>query len=103
MKDTDKTKVVFRCWKDTGDVIALFPEILADTHGSCQSFEHVGQHGAATYNHVVNITRPAEPFEYFPLKKELESPPYEYHLDVRQKASGKMHDTRLADLRRTIQ
>ena len=55
-----KEKVVFRRWK-TGNksVIALFPGIKADNSGNCSSYEHIGQHGAADYTHVVSKTTPA--------------------------------------------
>jgi hypothetical protein len=37
------TPVVFRKWKDSGTVIALFPELPSDIHGSyCVAYEHVG-------------------------------------------------------------
>lgn len=52
--------VVFRRWRDTGDLIALFPEIPADVHGLfCSSYEQIGQHGAADYWGVLQQTRPA--------------------------------------------
>ena len=71
MKHNNATKVVFRCWKD-GDVLALFPELLADNHGQlCDSYEHVGQHGAADYHGCLQQTRPAKPKEYVALEMEL--------------------------------
>ena len=64
-------KVIFRKWPD-GNVIALFPQIVASVNGYlCQSYEHVGQHGAASPG-IVRNTRPAIPKEYKELKKELE-------------------------------
>ena len=85
------TKVIFRKWrrKDGGGIIALFPEVPADTTGHlCSSYEHIGQHGGADYNLVVfKKTRPAKPAEYAELKKELES--LGYCLEVRQKATAR--------------
>ncbi len=72
--------VVFRVWH-TGSVIALFPQI-DEGHGLCSSYEHVGQHGTADYNHCIASTRPAKPEEYADLKRELESAPYRYVLQV---------------------
>jgi hypothetical protein len=66
------TRVVFRFWRESYDVIALFPDI-PETGGACMSYEHVGQHGGADYSHVVAQSRPATPEEYAPLKRELES------------------------------
>ena len=56
--DTEKTKVIFRQWKDGGEIIALFPEIATDTIGyNCQSFMHIGQHGAASPNVMLEDTK----------------------------------------------
>jgi len=64
-------KVIFRKWND-GDVIALFPEIAVDMIGyNCQSYIHVGQHGAASPDIVTSDTKPASPDEYKPLYDEL--------------------------------
>ncbi|PJE78347.1 hypothetical protein CI610_02722 [invertebrate metagenome] len=38
--------VIFRKFPE-GDVIALFPEELADSRGNILSYQTVGQHGAA--------------------------------------------------------
>jgi hypothetical protein len=57
--DAEKTKVIFRQWKIGCAIIALFPEIPADNIGYfCQSFMHIGQHGAANPE-IVNDTKPA--------------------------------------------
>ncbi len=57
--DTEKTKVIFRQWKIGCEIIALFPEIATDTIGyNCQSYMHVGQHGAAIPN-IIADTKPA--------------------------------------------
>lgn len=66
------TKVVFRKFRDQGDVIALFPEI---DQTMCMSYQHIGQHGGADYNRLVagwdGLTVPATPEEYAPLLAEL--------------------------------
>lgn len=75
--------VIFRVWRDSGDVIALFPREPFDQAGRyCTSYMHVGQHGAASYHGVIQRTRPARPEEYQPLQRELESAPYHYWLIV---------------------
>ena len=57
---------IFRRWKDSGDVIALFPAIPADIDGRyCLSYEHVGQHGAADFHGVVRRTLPATELPQF--------------------------------------
>lgn len=66
-------------------VVALFPEIPTDCNGRfCQSYEHLGQHSSASYNHVVSkLTVRAKAKEYAELKTELES--IGYKLKVFQK------------------
>lgn len=55
----DVTTVIFRRWKDSGSVIALFPHDAGDgSVGSCCSYEHVGQHGSADYRGVMEATDP---------------------------------------------
>ena len=69
--DNEKTKVIFRAWIYGNEIIALFPEIAGDTTGyNCQSYMHVGQHGAASPN-IIQDTRPARPDEYKKLYEEL--------------------------------
>ena len=66
------TIVIFRKWQND-DVIALFPEIPANNSGTfCQSYEHVGQHGAADYAGVVSRTKPASQDEHIKLLQELQ-------------------------------
>lgn len=59
IRRTDLTTVIYRRWRDTHDVIALFPTIQADELGRCASYMHVGQHSAADYNGVISATDPA--------------------------------------------
>ncbi|MCY2987535.1 MAG: hypothetical protein NTY19_06685 [Planctomycetota bacterium] len=57
-------KVVFRRWRDSGDIIALFSELPADRHGRyADSYEHIGQHGAADYLGVIPSIRSVEETE----------------------------------------
>lgn len=59
-KDKEKTKVIFRQWKIGCEIIALFPEIATDTIGyNCQSYIHIGQHGAANPGAIMDDTKPA--------------------------------------------
>lgn len=87
----DKPKaelVVFRKWRAAPHtVVALFPEIDAGLSRSggaklCQSYDHVGQHGGANYEHVIRLTTAAKPEEYADLKAELER--RGYVLEVRK-------------------
>lgn len=80
--DTEQTLVVFRKFKD-GAVIAFFPEFINYPDGSCESYMHIGQHGAANYPHCLTITTPAKPSEYAALERELTR--IGYNLKIRKR------------------
>jgi len=65
-------KAIFRKFKKEGDVIALFHCISA-SNGMVMSYQHIGQHSEADYKGLLKITVLANPVEYGPLLKELES------------------------------
>ena len=68
----DIDSVVFRRWRDGGDIIALFPEVPADIFGRyCEAYEHIGQHGGADYHGVIQATVPVELHEAEDLADEL--------------------------------
>jgi len=91
-KASDKfapVRVVFRLWNSghgKGDVIALFPDIKERGY-MCESYMHIGQHGAADYSAVIERTRPATPEEYAYLERELTAPPFFYRLNVIKRAN----------------
>ncbi len=85
-KDVEKTLVVFRCWREDGAVIALFPEIK-EVNYCCMSYMHLGQHSAADYNMVIGATYPATAKDYTPLKRELEG--RGYNLAIRKRFNHK--------------
>jgi hypothetical protein len=74
------TRVIFRKWRDTGEIIALFPEIKS-SRGMCESYMQIGQHGGADYSYLVagwyGPTVPATPEEYADLLAELEDIGYD--------------------------
>lgn len=88
--------VIFRRFPD-GDVIALFPYLPAECLSAwpCQSYMHIGQHGAADPR-IVHDTRPARPREYAALKAELER--IGYRLAVRRRFPSDAHARRKAAL-----
>lgn len=49
-------RVIYRRWRDTGDVIAFFPD-QPENGGLIGSYMHVGQHASASYP---NATAPAD-------------------------------------------
>lgn len=88
--------VIFRRFPD-GDIIALFPYLPAECLNPwpCQSYMHIGQHGAADPR-IVYDTRPARPHEYAALQAELET--IGYCLAVRQRFPSDAHARRKACL-----
>ena len=96
--------VVFRRWRDTGSVIALFPELPADLGGDhCDAYEHVGQHGGANYHGVVQHTKPCSPDESADLAAELRT--IGYKLRPIKRVGRVHHEARrqlAADLRSTM-
>lgn len=85
-QDKEETIVIFRAYKDSGEVIALFPE-HDEGRGLVSSYAHIGQHGAADYAHCIAITRPAEEHEYEDLASELEGLGYRLRI-LRRKPIG---------------
>lgn len=61
-------RVIFRKFRDCGEVIAWLPDNPANP-GRTDSYMHVGQHGEGNYPAK---TIPATPAEYAPLLRELE-------------------------------
>jgi hypothetical protein len=73
---TDHDVVIFRYWLE--DILALFPYLVGDPDPStCMSYQHVGQHGAAAFEAMLDESRPATRDEYADLQSELESMGYE--------------------------
>jgi hypothetical protein len=100
----DADVVVFRQWRDTGDVIALFPELPADIFGTfCDAYETVGQHGGADYFGVIQRTTPCSSEDSADLAAELRR--IGYRLRPIRRAGRVHHDRRrqlAADLRQTM-
>jgi hypothetical protein len=101
---TSSDVVVFRKWRDTNDVIALFPELPADLYGEyCDAYEHVGQHGGADFHGVIQKTTPCSAEQAADLAAELQR--IGYRLRPIRRASRVHHDARrqlAADLRSTV-
>lgn len=99
--DTDPlTIVIFRTFRDGAGVIAIFPEIPGtDDPYTCSSFMHVGQHAAADPQVLAWTTAPATEEQYADLRRELESPPYNYRFVVRKRLSRRYLAVRRAALK----
>jgi hypothetical protein len=91
-----KEVIIFRKWRDTGDVIAVFPEWPSALHfGEVNSYEHKYQTGGVDYSFVMERTVPAKPAEYKELLEELIAKDYFDGRDfvIREKASYDMMKT----------
>lgn len=71
------TKVIFRKYKQDGDIIALFPEQINHRNMTVGSYMHVGQHSDADYTGVISLTTPVSESEYAELLAELISIGYD--------------------------
>lgn len=90
----EPTKVLFRKWNSSGEIIALFPAIPGNTMNkstTCLCYEHVGQHGSACLDLSPHTTT-AKPHEYADLKRELEA--IGYSLRVVKRMTVKHHRVR---------
>ena len=65
------TQVIFRKYVSENEIIALFPNEIANSNGECSSYMHYGQHSPADYNAVIENTTAATKEEYTPLYNEL--------------------------------
>jgi hypothetical protein len=101
---TEADVVIFRKWKNNGDIIALFPELPADLAGFyCDAYEHVGQHGGADFHGVIRQTTPCSPDDAAALAAELRI--IGYRLRPIRRASPVHHDNRrqlASDLAKSI-
>lgn len=88
------TNVVFRKWLNPNQgIIALFPDMPANIYGRyCDSYECVGQHGAADYHRIIHDSVPASGKESAQLKNELYR--IGYRLKPIQRASWTHHQRR---------
>jgi len=101
MNIAEKTKVIFRQFHD-GDIIALFPEIPADNDGKyCQSYQITGQHGGASYAHIIKNTVRAVCADYKDTHKELEKL-YGYKITVYHRLTAGMRKKFACNLKSII-
>ena len=93
----ETTKVVFRLWEETEEIIAIFPEVPSSTAtpNACMSYMHVGQHGSCSPYAMMERTEPPNVSDQSKVKtlwEELER--IGYRLAERRKISHVMHDNR---------
>jgi hypothetical protein len=75
--DAMKDRVLFRKCRDEGDIVAVFPDTIWDARGNVASYQHVGQHGGASMQWVIDDTVPASSAEYAALAAELRAIGYD--------------------------
>jgi len=82
------TKVIFRRFKGSGEIIALFPELAGTTawYKDCLSYMSIGQHGAADTD-IVHRTIAVSKKDWEPLAKELSQLSYRLEVIKRFQAS----------------
>ena len=93
----ETTKVVFRLWEETEEIIAIFPEVPSSTAtpNNCESYTHVGQHGSCSPAYLIGRTKPPssdDQSKVSALREELKG--IGYQLTERRKISRIMHDKR---------
>jgi len=84
----DKTIVVFRRWKDSGGIIALFPAI-EHRWPLCSSYVHIRQHGGADYTTAIALTKPCLRWANDVAELHRELTGLGYHLVVRQRYTAR--------------
>ena len=96
------TAVIFRTFRDGGDVVALFPLEPSDNHGHhCLSYQRIGQHGGATPDLMRGkFTRPSTPGEICDLACELRG--LGYKLRGMQRFPRNAFDVRKAKLAKLV-
>ena len=83
-----KTKVIFRKFKDTKSIIAVFPDLCypqyTSENGLVMDYMFIGQHGECDYDTVMKMTTIATPKEYDILKAVLEDIGYNLEIVTRK-------------------
>ena len=79
-----KTKVIYRKFKATESVVAVFPELgypgFTSKKGLIMDYMYFGQHGECDYDTVMKMTIKASPKNYDVLKAQLEDLGYDLEI-----------------------
>ena len=67
------------------NILALFPNDVVDWKGNVNSYQIVGQHGAASYNYIMSISKPATVNESKDLYNELQNIYHDHTLRIVKK------------------
>lgn len=96
--DAESVPVIFRAEKSgtfKNEVTAIFPTLAGTGPGDVTIYARVGQHSTGSRGWY-RETRAATPDEYAALKRELESAPFNYRLDVVKRWTPKHDEIRAA-------
>ena len=89
--------VIFRKFKDTGEVLAIFPATPVDPQGKyCESYGWYG-HAACDYHGIIAATFPAQPHEYAQTLKDLQKIGYE-NIEVYTRSNRRHRERLLQEL-----
>ena len=76
-----KTKVIYRKFKTTESIVAIFPELgypgFTSKKGLIMDYMYFGQHGECIYDTIIKMTIKASPKNYEVLKAQLEDLGYD--------------------------
>ena len=79
-----KTKVIYRKFKTTENIVAVFPELgypgFTSKKGLIMEYTFVGQHGECDYDTVMRMTTIAFPKDYEVLKAQLKDLGYDLEI-----------------------
>ena len=70
MKTKEFDEVIFRKEKG-GDILAVFPYLIADIENNMTGYAHIGQHGPISYEYYLTTKRAKSPAEYADLLAEI--------------------------------
>ena len=84
-----ETKVVFRQLNETGETVALFPEMVWGTSTDIAYYMHVGQHGSGDYDWFIANSKPSTEQEYKELLDELTNQVGYHNLLIMKKSRPK--------------
>mgnify|MGYP001482926946 CR=1 FL=1 len=90
----ERTPVIFRKWRATGEVTAIFPTRPGDRWGhDCLYIHPNGDTLRGEYADLLRRTRPTTPEEYTPLLTDLKGRGYS-ELTIVNRATKAMHELR---------
>ena len=79
-----KTKVIYRKFKTTESIVAIFPELgypgFTSKKGLIMDYMYFGQHGECIYDTIIKMTTKASPKNYEVLEAQLRDLGYDLEI-----------------------